>query len=74
MHVLADRDPDLRVGESDDKGLSARCQFTFDTRNEVLLDIPMKADEVDGSRSRHLGAKMGCCHASPSKGATRHGD
>ena len=24
-------------------------------------------DEVDGSRSRHLSAKMGCCHANPSK-------
>ena len=33
-----------------------------------------KADEVDGSRSRHLGAKMGCCHANPSRGAIRHGD
>ena len=32
------------------------------------------ADEVDGSRSRHLGAKMGCCQANPSKGAIRHGD
>jgi hypothetical protein len=33
-----------------------------------------KPDEVDGSRSRHLGANMGCCHANPSKGATRYGD
>ena len=32
-----------------------------------------KADEVDGSRSRPLSAKMGCCHANPSKGAIRHG-
>jgi hypothetical protein len=32
-----------------------------------------KADEVDGSRSRHLSAKIGCCHANPSKGAIRHG-
>jgi hypothetical protein len=29
---------------------------------------------VDGSRSRHLSAKMGCCHANPSKGAIRYGD
>jgi hypothetical protein len=27
----------------------------------------LKPDEVDGSRSRHLRAKMGCCHANPSK-------
>ena len=34
----------------------------------------LKPDEVDGSRSRHLGAKMGCCHANPSEGANHHGD
>jgi transposase len=28
-------------------------------------------DEVDGSRSRHLGAKMGCYQTNPSEGATR---
>ena len=32
-----------------------------------------QADEVDGSRSRHLSAKLGCCQANPSKGAIRHG-
>jgi hypothetical protein len=29
---------------------------------------------VDGSRSRHLSAKVGCYQANPSKGAIRHGD
>ncbi len=33
-----------------------------------------EADEVDGSRSRHLSAKMGCCQANPSNGALHHGD
>ena len=30
-------------------------------------DCSSKRDEVDGSRSRHLSAKMGCYHANPSK-------
>jgi hypothetical protein len=32
------------------------------------MAIP-KADEVDGSRLRHLSAKLRCCQANPSKGA-----
>lgn len=44
----------------------------------LVLESPQEpegeADEVEGSCSRHLGAKMGCCHASPSKGTTRYGN
>ena len=43
-------------------------------RQDMDQEAADKPDEVDGSRSRHLSAKMGCCHANPSKGATRHGD
>ena len=44
-------------------------------RERPLLSIrEPEADEVDGSRLRHLRAKMGCCQANPSKGAIRHGD
>jgi hypothetical protein len=38
----------------------------------AVLDIFPEADEVDGSRSRHLSAKLGRCQANPSKGAIRH--
>jgi hypothetical protein len=33
-----------------------------------------KTDEVDGSRSRHLSAKVGLLSGNPSKGAIRHAD
>lgn len=33
-----------------------------------------KADEVDGSRSRHLSAKVGLLSGKPSKGSIRYAD
>ena len=44
-----------------------------DERTSAKRQSCPKPDEVDGSRSRPLSAKMGCCHANPSKGAIRHG-
>lgn len=33
----------------------------------AVQEFIMKADEVDGSRSRHLSGRMGCCQANPSQ-------
>ncbi len=33
-----------------------------------------KPDDVDGPRSRHLSAKLGCCQTNLSKGAICHGE
>jgi uncharacterized protein YjiS (DUF1127 family) len=43
--------------------------------NFLLRDVGLtKADEVDGSRSRHLSATVGLLSGNPSKGAIRHAD
>jgi transposase len=42
-----------------------------DTQGNLVHAIIHTADEVDGSRSRHLSAKLGCDQAKPSKGATQ---
>jgi hypothetical protein len=34
-------------------------------RTSACLHFNAKADEVDGSRSRHLSAKLGCYQAKP---------
>ena len=52
----------------------ARRNLEFlNERMSAFAVLGPKPDEVDGSRSRHLGAKMGCRQANPSKGAIRHG-
>ena len=54
--------------------LSAGADVTFSSAGMSAFALSQpKADEVDCSRSRHLGAKMGYRQANPSKGATRHG-
>ena len=57
-----------RISSQESAPLSAQVGH-----RRTAVDFP-KADEVDGSRSRHLSAKLGCCQANPSKKAIHHGD
>ena len=48
--------------------------FGPEAERPLVVEERSIADEVDGSRSRHLGATWGLLSSNPSKGAIRHAD